>query len=171
MIRSMTRPRLFLASAASTVCMIALGVAPQAIAAAPTPAHWTLAGLPNPPISPGATFVVKLSAQIEPGWHIYAMEEPDGGPIPTEIGLADGDPLILLKVDEPTPRMVLDPVLRHAVGMYQNESSFILHLRCPRKLLAGSTSHLLVRYQSCNDQVCLPPHTETVAFPLDSLVK
>jgi thiol:disulfide interchange protein DsbD len=143
---------------------------PRAFAAPPTPAHWALDGMPKEPLAPGATFVLTLSAHIEPGWHIYAIDEPEGGPIATQIGLAESDPLTLLAVDEPEPRMVPDPVLHQPTGMFQNAVRFKLRLRAPREPLPpGAVSHILVRYQSCNDQVCLPPHTETLTLPLRGL--
>jgi hypothetical protein len=145
--------------------------APRAFAAPPTPAHWALDELPKQPLAPGATFVLTLSARIEPGWHIYAIDEPDGGPIATQIGLAENDPLTLLAVDEPDPRMVPDPVLHQSTGMFQNAVGFKLRLRAPRQPAPpDAVSHILVRYQSCNDRVCLPPHTETLTFPLKGLV-
>jgi thiol:disulfide interchange protein DsbD len=144
----------------------------QAFAAPPNPVHWSVEGLPKRPLAEGETFRLTLSARIEPGWHIYAMEEPDGGPIPTQIGLAEGDALVLLAVDGPQPRMVPDPVLREPTGMFENVAGFTLRLRAPRKPPpAGSVSHILVRYQSCNDHVCLPPHTETVDLSLAGLLR
>jgi DsbC/DsbD-like thiol-disulfide interchange protein len=140
---------------------------PRAFAAPPPPARWELDGLPKQPLAPGATIVLTLSAHIEPGWHIYALDEPEGGPIATQIGLAENDPLMLLAVDGPEPRMVPDPVLHQPTGMFQNAVRFKLRLRAPRTPLPlDAVSHILVRYQSCNDRVCLPPHTDTLTFPL-----
>ena len=145
-------------------------VASSALAAPPTPAHWAVQG-PKSPAAPGATFTLTLTAHIDPGWHIYALEEPDGGPIATQIGLAEGDPLTLLDVAEPEPRMVPDPVLRQTTGMFQTAADFTLKVRAPRSLPSGATSRILVRYQSCNDQICLPPHTETITLPLHGIVR
>ena len=65
-----------------------------------------------------------------------------------------------------------DPVLRQPTGMFQNAVDLTLHFRVGSKpLSANAVSHILVRYQSCNDRVCLPPHTETVSFPLGSLIQ
>jgi len=162
-------PSLWLA--ALVVAVVHPGLGLHAQAPPPSPAHWTVEGLPKKPVAPGATFTIKLVAHIRAGWHIYALDEPDGGPVPTQIGLAEGDPLTLLAVDEPAPRMVPDPVLRQPTGMFQNEVGFTLHLRVARKLLSGNAvGRIIVRYQSCNDQVCLPPHSETISFPLESLV-
>lgn len=148
------------------------GVGMQALPAPISPASWLVSGRPNKPITRGATFSLTLSAHIQPGWHIYALDEPDGGPVATQIGLAEGDPLTILSVDEPQPIMVPDPVLRQPTGMFQNAVDFTLHLRVGRKpLTANAVSHIIVRYQSCNDQVCLPPHTESVSFPLGALIQ
>lgn len=153
---------------ASTLAGIA--VAAVAHAAPPTPAHWTAAGPKG--VAPGATFNVTLTAHIDPGWHLYALDEPDGGPLPTVIGLAQGDPLALLDVNEPEPRKVPDPVTHTVSGMFQDTATFTLKVRAPRsRPAAGTGSHILVRYQTCNDQVCLPPHTETVPLPLEGLVR
>jgi thiol:disulfide interchange protein DsbD len=142
-----------------------------AMAAPPTPAHWAVQG-PKAPAAPGASFTLTLKARIDPGWHIYALEEPEGGPIATQIGLAEGDPLTLLDVAEPEPRMVSDPVLRQPTGMFQNAADFTLRVRAPHTTPpSGAVSRILVRYQSCNDQVCLPPHTETITLPLHGIVR
>ncbi len=68
--------------------------------------------------------------------------------------------------------MVPDPVLRQPTGMFQNAADFTLRVRAPRTPLPPSaSSRILVRYQSCNDQICLPPHTETITLPLHGIVR
>ncbi len=146
-------------------------LAVYAAAASSSPVHWTVEDLPSKPVGQGEVFTVTLVAQIQPGWHIYAMDEPEGGPIPTQIGLAEGDPLDLLAVNEPKPRMSLDPVLRQLTGMFENRVAFTIRLRSPRLAVPTSAiSRILARYQSCNDEICLPPHTETVTLPLNEVL-
>lgn len=142
-----------------------------ASAATPNPATWSLQAPPKS-VAPGSTFALRLTAAIQPGWHLYALEEPEGGPLPTVIGLAEGDPLTLLEVTEPDPHKVPDPVTQAVAGMFTNSVAFTLKVRAPRsKPAPGTSSHVLVRYQTCNDHVCLPPHTETVALPLANLLR
>ncbi len=139
---------------------------------APNPARWTVDGLPKKPVGLGTTFSLTLSAHIQPGWHIYALDEPEGGPVPTQIGLAQGDSLTLLAVDEPSPQIVPDAVLRQPTGMFHNEVGFTLRVRAPQtRSSPNAVSHILVRYQSCNDQLCLPPHTESVPLPLKNIIQ
>ena len=159
---------------ACALTLFALGTltgAPSVRAATPTPAHWKIRSAPLKPVAPGATFLVTLAADIQPGWHLYALEEPEGGPLPTVIGLAENDPLTLLDVNEPDPHKVSDPVTHAVAGMFTDNAAFTLKLRAPHSKPASDASHILVRYQTCNDQVCLPPHTETVALPLANLLR
>jgi thiol:disulfide interchange protein DsbD len=136
----------------------------------PNPVHWSVQG-PARPVAAGATFSVTLTAQIEPGWHLYALEEPEGGPMATQIGLSQNDVLKLLDVREPEPRMEPYPALRELTGIFEKTAGFTLRVRAPGKAVPrGSVSYILVRYQSCNDQVCLPPHTETLTLPLDGVL-
>ncbi len=136
----------------------------------PNPVHWSVQG-PARPQAAGATFSVTLTAQIEPGWHLYALEEPEGGPMATQIGLSQNDVLKLLDVREPEPRMEPYPSLRELTGIFEKAVSFTLRVRAPVKAVPrGSVSSILVRYQSCNEQVCLPPHTETLPLPLDGVI-
>jgi DsbC/DsbD-like thiol-disulfide interchange protein len=165
----MTRP--ILHRRALLALLIMAACAPL-FAAPPNPAHWSIESPPAKPLAPGARFTLTLASHIDPGWHIYAMEEPEGGPIATEIGLGADDSLTLLKVDEPPPQMVSDPVLHQSTGIFQGAADFTLHLQLPRKPLAhDAVLHVMVRYQSCSDRLCLPPHTETVNVPLASLIR
>ncbi len=164
---------------ALALCMqsLALGIGGLALASAnaaapPTPARWSVRPADRGPSAPGATFSVLLTADIQPGWHLYALDEPDGGPLATEIGLAKNDPLTLLDVNEPEPRKVPDPLTHSVAGIFLNSVVFTLKLRAPRtRPPHDAVSHILIRYQTCNDQVCLPPHTETVALPLKDFVQ
>jgi thiol:disulfide interchange protein DsbD len=157
---------------AAAVVLSAMVWSAPAGAATPVPAHWTVENLPSHRLAPGATFTLALRAAIEPGWHIYAMEEPDGGPIATEIGLAAGDPVKLLTVDEPEPQPVADPATRQMDGEFSGNATFTLHLRLPSRALPKTTVlHVQARFQSCNDQVCLPPRTVVVAVPLGPMLR
>ena len=170
----MTRAHLPITCAHLLFALVATALAfpTSATAAPPTPAHWSIQQPSHKPLAPGATFTVTLAAQIQPGWHLYALQEPDGGPLPTEIGLAENDPLVLLDVSEPAPRKLPDPLTHSVAGIFLDNVAFTLKLRAPRTAPpAGTISHVLVRYQTCNDQVCLPPHTETVGLPLAGLLR
>lgn len=143
-------------------------VAPAAVhAAAKSPVHWSVKNSPAKPVKPGAKFSVTVTGAIDPGWHLYAMEEPQGGPIPTEVALTEGDPADLLRVEESKPKMQADPMFQQPTGLFDGVASFTLRLQMAKDAAPGPhTLHVLVKYQSCNDRICLPPRTDTVEAPV-----
>jgi hypothetical protein len=54
-----------------------------AFAQRPDPVRWTLSS-EHSVVTPGAKVMARLTAQIEPGWHMYSLTTPKG-PIPTTI--------------------------------------------------------------------------------------
>jgi thiol:disulfide interchange protein DsbD len=138
--------------------------------AAPAPqsiVQWRVTSAPVKSLRPGALFNVTVSGRINPGWHVYALDEPEGGPVATVVGLTDGDPADLLRVDQGTPKMVVDRIFQQETGLFEDNVDFTLHLQWNRGLAAGPhILHVLIRYQSCDDHICLAPHTDTVEVPL-----
>lgn len=145
--------------------LLAAGVAP---AAPPhSPVQWRVKNSPTRPWKLGAKFDLALDGQIEPGWHVYALEEPDGGPIATTVSLTEGDPADVDRVTEGKPKVVLDPAFGKATGLFEDTVEFTLHGKVARDAAPGThTLHLLVRFQSCSGSLCLPPHTDTVEVPV-----
>jgi Disulphide bond corrector protein DsbC len=138
----------------------------SANAAKPT-VQWQIKNPPTKALKQGTKFNVALVGQIDSGWHLYALEEPTGGPVATIIGLTDGDPADLLRVEEAKPKILLDPLFNLQTGFFEGTADFTLHLQLAKDAPIGASAlHVLVRYQSCNDRVCLPPHTDTVVIPL-----
>ena len=138
-----------------------------AYAAPKSPAHWHVKTVPTS-AKAGAKIALTISGQIDPGWHLYAMEEPDGGPIATVVGLTEGDPADLLSVDESKPIVIDDPLFHMRTGFFRSSVDFTLHLRVDPSAKPGPNPlHVLIHFQSCNNQVCLPPRTDTLEVPLN----
>src|SRR4051794_4510725 len=58
------------------------------------PASWSLSSdATDKTLKAGDTFKTELKATIEGGWHLYALEQPAGGPIATTIKVTEGIPL------------------------------------------------------------------------------
>ena len=49
------------------------------------PIHWSLAVTTKGPLKAGQNVEAALTARIDKGWHLYALDEPAGGPLPTVI--------------------------------------------------------------------------------------
>ena len=139
----------------------------NAYAAPKSPAQWHVKTVPAA-AKAGTKIAITVSGQIDPGWHLYALEEPEGGPIATVIGLTEGDSADLLSVDESKPIVIDDPLFHLRTGFFRGTADFTLHLRVDPGAKPGlNPLHVLIRFQSCNNQVCLPPHTDTVEVPLN----
>jgi thiol:disulfide interchange protein DsbD len=150
---------------------IAFSIASTAIASAPPKSivQWHVKSQPTAAVAAGGRFDVTVSGNIDPGWHVYALEEPEDGPVATIVGLSEGDPANLLRVTEGTPKMVSDPIFQQSTGLFESTVDFTLHLQLAKGLGAGiHPLHVLIRFQSCDNHVCLAPHIDTVLVPLQT---
>ena len=83
---------------------------------AQNPAKWTLSSSDSGrSYLDGDKLKVALNAAIDPGWHLYALEQPEGGPIPTTIKITSGKPFTLdgniaspKAIVEPDPNFIVD---------------------------------------------------------------
>ncbi|HUB78159.1 MAG TPA: protein-disulfide reductase DsbD N-terminal domain-containing protein [Bryobacteraceae bacterium] len=137
-------------------------------AAPPNPVAWKLTGAPAKAIKSGARFTLTLTANIQPGWHIYSMKPVEDGPVPTRIWVAEGQPFQLtgpIKGDE--PQTLQDPTLHMDVELYESSARFLLPLKVAPETAAGARSLVVnVQAQSCNNSLCLPPATVKVEIPV-----
>ena len=139
------------------------------LAAAPAnPVAWKLGDAPAKPVKAGARFTVKLTANIQPGWHIYSMRPIEDGPIPTRIWLAEAQPFQLagpVRGDEPLT--LQDPTLHMDVELYEGATGFSLPLKVAPGTPPGARNLMVnVQAQSCNNSMCLPPATVRVEIPV-----
>ena len=139
--------------------------APAVVAQAHNPVAWTVKSAPHSSVKPGSKFTIAVTGTVESGWHLYAMEEPDGGPIATQVGLAEDDPADLLHVSASKPQTIHDNSFNLDTPVYLTTAEFTLHLQAAASPSAKPL-HVLVRYQSCNNNMCLPPRTSTIEVPV-----
>lgn len=133
------------------------------LAAPADPVVWKAPGAPVK-VKAGGRFDLKLTAQIQDGWHLYSMKPVDDGPIPTRIWLPDGQPVQLAGAIRATdPEKLQDPSFGMEVELYEGEAEFTLPLRVAASAPAGPLKLLVnASYQSCNNKICLPPKTVKV---------
>ncbi|MHC1480476.1 protein-disulfide reductase DsbD domain-containing protein [Frateuria aurantia] len=154
----MRRPRTLPLMLALMACPALL----QAGTSLPDPVQWST---PQPQWQgrAGQPLTVVLHAEIQPGWHLYALNEPDGGPHATEIGVAQGDAPDVVSVSEDPPVERFDPVMSRRLRFHLGQADFTLQLSLPAGTAPGPQHvHLLTRFQACSDRLCLPPRTRSV---------
>ncbi|HUR99449.1 MAG TPA: cytochrome c biogenesis protein CcdA, partial [Pyrinomonadaceae bacterium] len=123
----------------------------------------------------GERILLVLRAEIEPGWHLYALDQQEGGPIPLSIKVAD-EKLFKFRgiipswtLGRPDPLFVVDgkPL---ETRYYENAASFLIDLESLAETGTGDVA-LDVRFQLCNDTFCLPPRTKRVSLAGEADVK
>jgi DsbC/DsbD-like thiol-disulfide interchange protein len=137
-------------------------------AAPPDPVAWKVQDAPAKPVKAGARFSVKLSAEIQKGWHIYGLKPVADGPIPTRIWVAEGQPAQLAgAVQGDEPETMQDASFNMEVQLYEGEAVFTLPMRLAASAAPGAQKIVVnASYQSCDNKICLPPKTVKVEAPV-----
>lgn len=142
----------------------------QAQDSAPVPIHWN-AALPagTHSVQAGQKVSLALSADIDSGWHVYAFPQPPDSPvIATEVTVPDGQALALSgEIKPPKAQSQMDPTVGKETAIYENSVTFDLLLKVARKAKGKQDLEVDVRYQACNNRMCLPPRTDKVTVPVE----
>jgi thiol:disulfide interchange protein DsbD len=91
------------------------------------PAKWSLELQPAA-AAPGSKVLARFAAKIEPGWHLYSLTTPAGGPIATTIRIADSPAVERFRVFEPKPKRALDPNFNLETETYGGEPAFLIEI-------------------------------------------
>jgi thiol:disulfide interchange protein DsbD len=133
------------------------------------PVQWTLTSdIAATP--PGTIVPLKLTAAIQPGWHIYAPTIPKtkGGPIATSIKIAANPAVESYTIYQPRPLRKRDTTIDLDTEMFENQADFWIPAKLAADLRPGLAELLAeVRYQVCDDRQCLLPRTKTAAYSVN----
>ena len=115
------------------------------------PAHLRLA--------PGGIATLKLQVEIIPGFHINSVKPLESYLIPTEVFLPAGSEFELTEVKFPKAVVkTFSFAPDEKLAVYEGTIEVALTLRARPETKPGSrTLALGLRYQACNDEICLRP--------------
>src|SRR5574341_973377 len=86
------------------------------------PVQWSMSS--SVEVAPaGATVPLRLTAKIDPGWHLYSLTLPKEL-LPTTMTLAENTALDSYTVYQPRPARAMDPNLKAEVETFANEAVF-----------------------------------------------
>lgn len=120
-------------------------------------------------IPAGGKGTARITANIDGGWYMYSITQPPGGPIQTRIALGEG-PFKMGSVSGPKPKVKLDPNFNMNTESYTGSPVFIIPFTVVEGTPEGpQTLNASIRYQVCNDSVCLPPKTIRLTAPVTIL--
>jgi hypothetical protein len=98
---------------------------------------------------------------------VYALTQPAGGPIPLRIAIDENSVAqVAGNISGTKPVKSRDTSFQLETQFYQG--AFILHVPAEVKHPAAGSQliPLSVRFQACNDRVCLPPKTIHLSVPV-----
>jgi thiol:disulfide interchange protein DsbD len=132
---------------------------------AQNPTKWSLeSDAKGKTLKKDETFKAKLKAEIEGDWHLYAVEQPEGGPFPTKITVSENVPFeINGKIETTAPITKFDPNFQIETRFFARQAEFNIAIKTTNETNADDLA-VNVRFQVCNDTLCLPPKTVKVSF-------
>jgi thiol:disulfide interchange protein DsbD len=121
--------------------------------------------LPEPiTVKPSATVVETLKIVVQPGFHVNSDKPKDEFIIPLKLTWGDG-PLEAMSTSYPKPEeiQVGSQKLTVFTGTFNIQTEF----KAAEHAQSGTATMMgKLRYQACNDQMCLRPSTIEVRVPV-----
>uniref|UniRef100_UPI0030DAC6E6 protein-disulfide reductase DsbD family protein n=1 Tax=Zunongwangia profunda TaxID=398743 RepID=UPI0030DAC6E6 len=110
-------------------------------------------------------YLLIAKAALDTGWHLYAQQVPDEGPVPTSFIYDDssGNFRIVGNTQEEEGKIIYDPVFEMEVKYFENSAIFKQKIEVTKEL---GDILALVEYMVCDDTRCLPPEEEELTFNL-----
>jgi hypothetical protein len=127
----------------------------------------TVAPPPKLRVKRGETAVVTVRAQLKPGYHTNSNTPSDPYLIPLRLTWQSG-PLEVVEVTYPKAKMEKFEFSEKPLSVLDGEFEITTKFKAPATAARGMaiTSGKL-RYQACNDRMCLAPKTVDVSLSLD----
>ncbi len=109
---------------------------------------------------------VTFKAIIAPGWHLYALTLPEGGPKPTSFDLSESKGIKLGSAVTPSRKAIEtdDPLFGMKLAWWDANVDFTV----PFTITDHVAAHLSAKitYMACDGQSCRPPTTENIGTPI-----
>jgi thiol:disulfide interchange protein DsbD len=106
-----------------------------------------------------------LTAQISPGWHVYSITQPPGGPNAASISVPAGQGFYVQgPITGTQPKSAFDPNFQMNTEFYEGSATLNVPLASDASVNSQNV-RINVRFQTCNDRLCLPPKTVHLDLP------
>jgi len=101
------------------------------------------------------TIELQFNAKMEKGWHLYAMEMPEDGPLPTRFVFETKKGVTLIGGVVPKSKLIkeYDKIFEMTVGFYSNSAQFVQKVKINPKNGYKITGY--IDYQVCDDAACI----------------
>jgi len=110
---------------------------------------------------------LRLTAKMDAGWHLYSLSTPEGGPLPTRVAMAENASVAWCRLFTQAPHKTFDKNFNLDVETYDEQAVFLFVCELKPDARQGRIEFTAeVRYQTCNDKMCLPPVKRTATASL-----
>lgn len=116
--------------------------------------------------APDGTGSVTLKALIAPGWHLYDLDIPEGGPKATSFDFSDSKGVEFTGKIKParSPLSVNDPLFGMTLSWWDANIKFTVPFKITDK--SSATIDCKISFMSCDGNSCRPPKTERISIPV-----
>ena len=153
-VRQVQRPALLLAA-------LSLPLLPQ------SKGVLTVAPVDKLTIQRGATSEVKITAQLQPGFHVNSNTPSEEYLIPLKLTWAK-EPLQVEQVIYPKPQSEKYDFSPTPLSVFSGNFEIVTRFKAPADARNGpAIMNGKLRYQACNNKECLPPRTIEIPVTLD----
>lgn len=103
------------------------------------------------------TYEVRVSANIQKGWHIYSQTTPDGGPIATSFSYSKNPLITLQGTNKEIGKLEqrFEPLFNVDVKQFSNKVDFVQVIKL--KANVKTSVEIAVEFMTCDEKTCLPP--------------
>ena len=114
----------------------------------------------------GGAADAKLSVYLRGGYHVNSHSPNDEFLIPLRLRWEEGGPVKAVGITYPKPELRDYGFSEKPVSVFTGSFVIVTRLRAAADAPAGpGTLSGKLRYQACNDKMCLPPRTLDVRLP------
>ena len=131
--------------------------------------QWTASTDVREQIRKGSSLTIDIAGKVLEGWHVYGLAQEPDGPTPLRITLDENVTAeVRGAVSGAEPIKRKDPSFNLETQIYEKDLALHLPIRIKPSADAGKQSiPVSVRFQACNDRICLPPRTVHLSAPIE----
>jgi len=142
---------------------------PAGAAAPPEPVAWSMTIEPaSATVKAGGAITAVVTAKLEPGWHVYSVEELPDGPRPLRIVVPAKGAFVAkgaLRCAEPERDM--DEAFGQVTAFYKADFSCRTTVSAAPGTKAGpQTLAVEISFQACDGRMCLPARIVRLTKPV-----
>lgn len=116
--------------------------------------------------APDGTGTVTFRALVTPGWHLYGLSIPEGGPKATTFDLSGSTGVKFVSAVTPKrkPIEVEDKLFDMTLTWWDSNVEFTVPFKVTDK--DSARINCKISYMACDGTSCRPPKTENISIPV-----